>query len=55
MFSKFSQDVIRAKYKNVHHASMLNVNNVNKKTLFQIDTGDNFCTSDFQYCINITY
>lgn len=30
---------------------MLNVNSVNKKTLFQIDTGDNFCTSEFQYCI----
>lgn len=55
MFSKYSQDMIRAEYKNVHPVSMLNVNSVNKKTLFQIDTGDNFCTSDFPYCITGIY
>lgn len=55
VFSKYAQDIVRAEYRHFQPTSMLNVNSDNKKTLFQIDIGDNFCGSEFQYYITGTY
>lgn len=46
--------VVRADYKNVFPISILNVKNSNKKNEFNIDFGDTFCCSEFQYSISGT-
>lgn len=55
LFNKYDQDIIRAEYTNVQPISILNLNNVNKKTTFQVDIGDNFCSSGLQYYITGEY
>lgn len=47
-------EIDRAEYKNFYPLSKLNLNEPNKKTEFNIDFGDGFCTSKFQYYISGT-
>jgi len=45
-------EIERAEYKNYYPLSKLHINEPNKKTEFNIDFGDNFCTSKFQFYIS---
>ena len=45
-------EIDRAEYKNYYPLSTLHLNESNKKTEFNIDFGDGFCTSKFQFYIS---
>lgn len=45
-------EIERAEYKNFYPLSKLHINEPNKKTEFNIDFGDGFCTSKFQFYIS---
>lgn len=47
-------EIERAEYKNFYPLSKLHLNEPNKKTEFNIDFGDGFCTSKFQFYISGT-
>lgn len=42
VFEKYSNSIVRSEYNNYLPLSKLNLNNVNKKTVFKIDEGDGF-------------
>lgn len=51
-YKKYSNHIERAEYKNYYPISKLHLNETNKKTEFNIDFGDGFCSSKFQYYIS---
>src|SRR5436190_796643 len=53
-YKSYFNDIERAEYKNFYPISNEHLNSVNKKTEFNIDFGDGFCTSKFQYYISGT-
>ena len=53
-YDKYMIDIERAEYKNFYPLGKLHLNETNKKTEFNIDFGDGFCTSKFQFYISGT-
>ena len=53
-YKSYFKDIERAEYKNFYPITKQHLNSVNKKTEFNIDFGDGFCTSHFQYYITGT-
>ena len=53
-YKSYFNDIEKAEYKNFYPISKEHMNSVNKKTEFNIDFGDGFCTSKFQYYISGT-
>lgn len=51
IYSKYFNEIIRHEYKNYNPTSTLNFNSPNKKIDFNIDYGDSFSTSKYQYYI----
>ncbi|KAG8332870.1 hypothetical protein J6590_012636, partial [Homalodisca vitripennis] len=53
-YRKYASDIERAEFKNFYPISKQYLNEPNKRTEFNIDFGDNFCSSNFQFYISGT-
>lgn len=51
-YSNYMNDIERAEYKNFYPLSKLHINDPNKEINFNIDFGDGFCSSEFQFYIS---
>ena len=51
-YAKYYNDIERAEYKRFDPLSLLNLNAPNKKTEFNINFGDQFCSSNLQFYIS---
>uniref|UniRef100_A0A1B6EXB8 Double jelly roll-like domain-containing protein n=1 Tax=Cuerna arida TaxID=1464854 RepID=A0A1B6EXB8_9HEMI len=51
-YRKYANDIERAEFKNFYPISKQHLNEPNKRTEFNIDFGDSFCSSKFQFYIS---